>query len=112
MAKYYYPAIFEPAEEGGFVVYLPDFDGSVTEGDNLDEATRMVKSLIFCCLDGVNEKDYPEPSKISELDTSKYISEYKAKNKDAFINIVEYDPNDFKHENVTANFENQIALSF
>ena len=117
MTKYYYPAVFEPAEEGGFVVYLPDFDGSVTEGDDLEEATKMVKSLIFCCLDGLKEKDYPIPSKVRNINISEYVSEYKPQDKEAFVNIVEYDPSDFKHAHnktveSTENYpEGQAALS-
>ena len=120
MTKYYYPAVFEPALEGGFVVYLPDFDGSVTEGDDLEEATKMVKSLIFCCLDGLDEKDYPRPSKISDIDVSDYVSEYKPQDKEVFVNIIEYDPNDFssqKTHNDNADYtaehysDGQVALS-
>ena len=33
-----YPAIFSPAEEGGFNVSFPDFPGCVTFGRNFEEA--------------------------------------------------------------------------
>lgn len=36
-----YPAIFEPCEQGGYVVTVPDLPGCVTEGDTLAEAIRM-----------------------------------------------------------------------
>ena len=36
-----YPALFEPAEEGGFVVTFPDFDWGVTQGDTDQEAREM-----------------------------------------------------------------------
>jgi predicted RNase H-like HicB family nuclease len=36
-----YSAIFEPANEGGFIVRFPDFDWGVTQGDTqLEEADR------------------------------------------------------------------------
>lgn len=41
-----YTAIFEPAEEGGYVVYVPALPGCVTEGDSLEEAVKMVKDAI------------------------------------------------------------------
>jgi antitoxin HicB len=33
-----YPALFEPAEEGGFVVTFPDFEWGITQGDDETDA--------------------------------------------------------------------------
>jgi predicted RNase H-like HicB family nuclease len=41
-----YTAIFEPAEEGGYIVTVPSLPGLVTEGDTFEEATEMVKDAI------------------------------------------------------------------
>lgn len=41
-----YTAIFEPAEEGGYVVSVPALPGCVTEGDTFEEAVDMVKDAI------------------------------------------------------------------
>ncbi len=41
-----YTAIFEPAEEGGYVVIVPALPGCVTEGNSLEEAVEMVKDAI------------------------------------------------------------------
>jgi antitoxin HicB len=46
MPVYHYTAVFEPAEEGGFVVTVPALAGLVTEGDTLEEARAMVKDAI------------------------------------------------------------------
>ena len=46
MAQYQYTAVFEPAEEGGFIVTVPALPGLVTEGDTLEEAREMVKDAI------------------------------------------------------------------
>lgn len=43
---YQYTVIFEPAEEGGFVVSAPALPGCVTQGENLEEATKMIKDAI------------------------------------------------------------------
>jgi antitoxin HicB len=40
-----YPVIFEAAEEGGFVVHIPDF-GCVTQGDTEAEAEDMAADAI------------------------------------------------------------------
>lgn len=41
-----YTAIFEPAEEGGYVVYVPALPGCVTQGDSLEESVEMIKDAI------------------------------------------------------------------
>ena len=41
-----YTAIFEPAEEGGYVVNVPALPGCVTEGDTFEEAVEMIKDAI------------------------------------------------------------------
>lgn len=46
MPQYQYTAVFEPAEEGGYVVTVPALPGLVTEGDTLEEARAMVKDAI------------------------------------------------------------------
>ena len=43
---YNYTAIFEPAEEGGYVVYVPALSGCVTQGDTFEEAEVMAKDAI------------------------------------------------------------------
>jgi len=42
-----YTVIFEPAEEGGFVVYVPSLPGCHTQGETLDEAYRMAQDAIY-----------------------------------------------------------------
>lgn len=41
-----YTVIFEPAEEGGYVVSVPTLPGCITEGDTFEEAMEMVKDAI------------------------------------------------------------------
>ena len=41
-----YPAVFDAAEEGGFVVRFPDFGWGVTQGDTEEEARAMAADAI------------------------------------------------------------------
>lgn len=41
-----YTVIFEPAEEGGYVVSVPALPGCVTEGDTFEEAVEMIKDAM------------------------------------------------------------------
>ncbi|MGA2145828.1 MAG: type II toxin-antitoxin system HicB family antitoxin [Bryobacteraceae bacterium] len=41
-----YAALFEPAEEGGFVITIPDFGWGVSQGDTEEEARDMAVALL------------------------------------------------------------------
>ncbi len=38
--------IFEPAEEGGYVVTVPGLPGCISEGDTYDEALKNIQDAI------------------------------------------------------------------
>ncbi len=60
-----YPAIFEAAEEGGFVVKFPDFDWGVTQGDTEEEAKEMAADAIRTMIRELirQGEEIPRPSK-------------------------------------------------
>lgn len=41
-----YPAIFTPAEEGGYNVVFPDFPGCVTFGKTFEQAEEKAKEVL------------------------------------------------------------------
>jgi antitoxin HicB len=43
---YTFTMLFEPAEEGGYVVTCPALPGLVTEGDTLEEARHMAEDAL------------------------------------------------------------------
>ncbi|MBI5358246.1 type II toxin-antitoxin system HicB family antitoxin [Candidatus Amesbacteria bacterium] len=58
-----YNAVFEPCEEGGFVVTVPKLPGLVTEGDTFEKATEMARDAIngyILCMQEDGEP-IPEP---------------------------------------------------
>jgi predicted RNase H-like HicB family nuclease/DNA-binding XRE family transcriptional regulator len=85
--KHYYPAIFFP-DEKSFGVIVPDLDGCFSQGDDLTQAMNWAVDAIGTYLDGVDEKDYPPPSKVSDIDTSEYPN--------AIVNVVEFDFDEWK----------------
>lgn len=56
-----YTVIFEPAEEGGYVVSVPALPGCVTEGDTLEEAMEMVKDAISGYIASLKKHGEPIP---------------------------------------------------
>lgn len=57
-----YTVVFEPAEEGGYTVFVPMLPGCVTEGDTFEEATENVKDAIKGYL--LASKEWGEPLSI------------------------------------------------
>lgn len=62
--KLFYPAVFHPAEEGGFWVSFPDIPECLTQGDDMTQAYEMaVEALGLSITDIVDNKGYlPVPS--------------------------------------------------
>jgi antitoxin HicB len=56
-----YTVIFEPADEGGYVVTCPILPGLVTEGDSLKEAVEMAKEAIRCHIESLKKDKLPVP---------------------------------------------------
>ena len=89
MAKHYYPTIFYIGEKN-FIAVVPDLQGCLTQGEDLSDAMYWVVDAMGTWLDGLDEKDYPKPSKPSELDLSDYPE-------DSIVNIIEFDPDKYFH---------------
>lgn len=69
MAKYVYPAIFSPSEDGGFTVSFPDVSGCYTEGNTLPEAIEQAKDALCLMLYDMEELEeaLPVPSNIKNV---------------------------------------------
>ena len=72
MAKYAYPAIFTPEDDGSFSINFPDLEGCYTCGDSLEDGIEMAEDALALVLYGY-EKDgrkLPAPSVPSEITLS------------------------------------------
>lgn len=69
MAKYAYPAIFTPEENGGYSILFPDLEGCYTCGDSLEDGLEMAEDALALVLYGYekDKKYIPSPSKIYTL---------------------------------------------
>jgi antitoxin HicB len=65
-----YPAKFEKAEDGGYVVEFVDIPSCVTEGDTFEEAQAMAKEALSGVLAVMNSRKIviPPPSEITGND--------------------------------------------
>lgn len=86
--KLFYPAFFHKAEEGGFWVSFPDIPECFSEGNDMEQAYRMVtEALGLALIDREKrQEEIPIPSKIDALEMDK----------DAVLVIVEFDMEAYK----------------
>lgn len=89
-----YPIILTRAEEGGYVVYIPDFQIN-TEGDDVPDAMLMARDAIG--LMGIDMQDAGETIPVpSSLD------DHKGKDNDIFTLVdIDFDEYRRKHDNRT-----------
>ena len=66
MKQYQYTVIFEPAEEGGYIVHVPALPGCHTQGDTLEHAKEMAKEAIACYLESLKKDGLPFPREDEE----------------------------------------------
>ena len=62
MTEHSYTVLFEPAEEGGYVVFCPALPGLVTEGYTYEEAHERVKEAIEGYLESLQKDGQPIPA--------------------------------------------------
>ena len=69
MAKYVFPAIFTPEENGTYSIIFPDLEGCYTCGDNLEDGVEMAEDALALVLYGYEKerRTIPSPSKRTEL---------------------------------------------
>lgn len=77
---YVYPAVFEQAEEGGYIVKVPDIPDTFTQGDDMAEAIFMAEDVIAMMLADYEDagKPVPAPSRIGDIKTDGVVSLVRA----------------------------------
>jgi len=65
--QFSYTAVFESAEEGGFVVIFPAIPGLATQGETLDEAQAMAEGCVQVYLESLAMDGEEPPYEAPEL---------------------------------------------
>ena len=68
--QYRYLVLFEPAEEGGYVITCPALQGLVTEGDTLEEARAMAAEAVCGYLEALAKDGQASPTEDRHPDTA------------------------------------------
>ena len=70
MKDYYYKAVIEPQDEGGFTAYVPSLPGCVTEGETYEKTMSNMKEALELYLEALKERKHkvkPDTTHIAEL---------------------------------------------
>ena len=69
MAKYVYPAVFEPEEQGAYSILFPDIPGCYTCGNNLYDGLEMAADALALMLTHLEDENrcIPAPAKINDI---------------------------------------------
>ena len=91
MKKLFYPAIFQPEENGAFTVFFTDLEGCVTCGEDMDNAYEMAFDALGLTLSYLEDhkQEIPIPSSPQNI---KLDSEQ-------FVVVVEFDMFAYKKKN-------------
>lgn len=68
---YNFTAIFEPAKEGGYVVYIPALPGCATQGETFEDAEAMAKDAIEGYLKTIQDFKEEIPTESAKMIISK-----------------------------------------
>lgn len=90
MEKYFYPAIFHKAEEGGFWVSFPDFPECLTQGDDMSQAYEMACDALGLCISDLQKenKALPSPSSFDQSDLDK----------DSYVVAIQFDMDEYRRK--------------
>lgn len=61
-----YTAVFEPADEGGYIVTFPAIPGLATQGETIDEARMMAVDCLRAFLESLRKDNQPLPYEAPE----------------------------------------------
>ena len=62
--SYSFTVLFEPAEEGGYVVTVPALPGCATQGETLEEARAIAREAITGYLEVLQKDGRPIPKDV------------------------------------------------
>ena len=69
MAKYAFPAVFTPAEEGSYLVTFPDLENAFTDGENIEDSLANASDVLNLMLYDAKQENIPKATAIKEIKT-------------------------------------------
>ena len=72
--EYSYTIIYEPIAEGGYQVSVPLLPGVITYGRTFEEAKKMARDAVKCCVESLQKDREKVPTETSLLQERVTIS--------------------------------------
>lgn len=88
MNKLFYPAVFQPEEDGGYAIFFPDLDGCNTQGDSVEEGYQMAFDALGITLAYLEGESLPIPKASAPQDIKLEEGQY--------IVVIEFDMLEYK----------------
>jgi len=101
MDKLFYPAIFHPAEEGGFWVSFPDIPECLTEGDDMQQAYEMAVEALGLSLTTMES----EGEKLPDASTPDKIEV-----EDGFLVVIEFDMMEYRKKHCSKAVKKTLSI--
>ena len=88
MNQLFYPAVFQPEEDGGFSVFFPGIEGCNTQGETVEESYKMAFDALGIVLSYMEDAHLPVPKASAPQDIKLEEGQY--------IVIIEFDMLEYK----------------
>ena len=62
-----FKVVLEPAEEGGYTIYVPSLPGCISEGDSKEEALENIKEAIELYLEPTENPILANSAEVTEV---------------------------------------------
>ena len=102
MAKYAYPAVFTPEENGLYSVVFPDLESCYTCGDNIEDAIRMAEDVLSFTL-----YDYEKDNKVPPLPSDIKAIPLKS---GEFVNYIRCDTVEYHRRNSSRAVKKTLSI--
>ncbi len=99
--KYFYPALFHKAEEGGYWVSFPDLPECFTQGEDMAEAYKMSVDALGLALESrIKESNVPMPSAVEDIEVEP----------NSYVVIIEFDMLEYKKRTASQAVKKTLSI--
>lgn len=101
MNNLFYPAVFHPAEEGGFWVSFPDFEECFTQGEDKQEAYEMAVEALGLAITTMEEEGItiPQASLPDQI-----------KPEDGFLMVIQFDLMEYRRKHCSRSVKKTLSI--
>ena len=100
MKRLFYPAVFHPAEEGGYWISFPDFPGVFTQGEDMEDSYQMCVDALGLAVIENGDDEFPAASRPEDIDIDN----------DSRIVLIDFDLDEYKRRINSAAVKKTLSI--